>query len=70
MAKRRKKNVDIEKLHVRDKHKKVNGSVGGDICIFIFLTLLGVFMVKNLIKNLPKEFIIKVLHKICLLEAN
>ncbi|MGN0601937.1 MAG: carbohydrate ABC transporter permease [Oscillospiraceae bacterium] len=45
MAKRRKKKVDIEKLHVRDKHKKINGSLGGDICIFIFLALLGAFMI-------------------------
>lgn len=45
MAKRRKKNIDIEKLHVRDKRKKINGSLGGDICIFIFLALLGLFMI-------------------------
>ena len=45
MAKRRKKKVDIEKLHVRDKHKKINGSLGGDICIFVFLILLGAFMI-------------------------
>ncbi len=45
MAKRRKKKVDIEKLHVRDKHKKINGSLGGDICIFAFLILLGAFMI-------------------------
>lgn len=44
MAKKKKKK-DIEKLRVRDKHKKINGSLGGDICIFIFLTLLGVFMI-------------------------
>ncbi len=44
MAKKKKKK-DIEKLKVRDKHKKINGSLGGDICIFIFLALLGVFMI-------------------------
>ena len=27
------------------KKKKINGSRGGDVCIFIFLTLLGVFMI-------------------------
>ena len=40
-----KKKKDIQTLKVRDKHKKINGSVGGDICIFIFLALLGIFMV-------------------------
>lgn len=44
MAKKKKKK-DIQTLKVRDKHKKINGSLGGDICIFIFLTLLGIFMV-------------------------
>ncbi|MDE6149062.1 MAG: carbohydrate ABC transporter permease, partial [Ruminococcus sp.] len=44
MAKKKKKK-DIEKLRVRDKHKKINGSLGGDICIFVFLVLLGVFMI-------------------------
>ncbi|MGN0633145.1 MAG: carbohydrate ABC transporter permease [Oscillospiraceae bacterium] len=41
--KRRKKS--IEQLKVKDKRKKINGSVGGDVCIFIFLAVLGVFMV-------------------------
>lgn len=42
---RRKKNVDIEKLKVKKKNKKINGSLGGDIVIFIFLLLLGIFMI-------------------------
>lgn len=45
MARRKKKHVDIEKLKVRDKKRRVNGSLGGDIAIFVFLTLLGVFMI-------------------------
>ena len=45
MAKRRKKKVDIEKLHVKDKRKKINRSLGGDICIFAFLIILGAFMI-------------------------
>lgn len=43
MAKKKKK--DIEKLRVRKRNKKINGSLGGDICIFVFLTLLGLFMI-------------------------
>ena len=42
---RRKKKKSIDQLKVKDKHKKINGSVGGDVCIFIFLVLLGIFMV-------------------------
>lgn len=45
MARRRKKKQSIEKLKVKDKRKRVNGSLGGDICIFVFLILLGIFMV-------------------------
>ncbi|MBP3272403.1 MAG: carbohydrate ABC transporter permease [Ruminococcus sp.] len=43
--KKKKKKVSIEDLKVKDKKKKINGSKGGDVCIFIFLTLLGVFMI-------------------------
>jgi ABC-type glycerol-3-phosphate transport system permease component len=42
---RRKKKKSIEQLKVKDKHKKINGSVGGDVCIFLFLALLGIFMI-------------------------
>ncbi|MCR5121459.1 MAG: carbohydrate ABC transporter permease [Ruminococcus sp.] len=46
MARRRRKKVSIEQLKVKDnKNKHVNGSVGGDICIFLFLAILGIFMV-------------------------
>ncbi len=45
MARRKKKQVSIDKLKVSDKKKRVNGSLGGDIAIFVFLTLLGLFMV-------------------------
>ncbi|MBQ9374742.1 MAG: carbohydrate ABC transporter permease [Ruminococcus sp.] len=44
MAKKKKKK-DIQTLRVRKKNKKINGSLGGDICIFVFLALLGTFMV-------------------------
>ena len=44
MARRRRKK-SIEQLKVREKRKKINGSVGGDICIFLFLSILGIFMV-------------------------
>lgn len=43
--KRRKKKQSIERLKVSEKRKRVNGSRAGDICIFIFLILLGAFMV-------------------------
>ena len=45
MAKRRRNQVSIDKLKVKDKKKRINGSLGGDITIFIFLTLLGLFMI-------------------------
>lgn len=45
MARKKKNQVSIEKLKVKDKSKKVNGSLGGDICIFVFLCLLGIFMI-------------------------
>ena len=42
MAKKRKK-VNIEKVHVKKK-QHVNGSLAGDVGIFIFLAFLGIFM--------------------------
>ena len=45
MARKKKKQVSIDKLKVKDKKKRVNGSLGGDIAIFIFLALLGIFMI-------------------------
>ena len=45
MAGRKKKKQSIEKLKVSDKKKSINGSRAGDVCIFIFLVLLGAFMV-------------------------
>ncbi len=41
---RRKHTVDIEKLKVKKK-RKINASLGGNIGIFIFLSLFGIFMV-------------------------
>ena len=43
MAQKNKKS--IEKLKVRENKKPINGSRAGDVCIFIFLMLLGAFMV-------------------------
>ena len=45
MARKRKKHQSIEKLKVKEKKARVNGSLGGDIVIFVFLCLLGAFMV-------------------------
>lgn len=46
LKKRQKKRGDIEKARVKkSKGKHINGSLGGDICIFILLCLLGIFMV-------------------------
>ena len=42
----RRKKKGIEKMNVREKKgRKVNGSVAGDVVIFIFLCLLGAFMI-------------------------
>ncbi|MBR6101620.1 MAG: carbohydrate ABC transporter permease [Ruminococcus sp.] len=45
MARKKKKQVSIDKLKVKNKKKRINGSLGGDIVIFIFLALLGLFMI-------------------------
>lgn len=46
LRKRQKKKGDIEKARVKkSKGKHINGSLGGDICIGLLLTLLGLFMV-------------------------
>lgn len=45
MARRKKKQVAIDKLKVKDKKKRINGSLGGDITILVFLILLGIFMI-------------------------
>lgn len=45
MARRKKKQVAIDKLKVKDKKKRINGSLGGDIAILVFLILLGLFMI-------------------------
>lgn len=41
----RRKKKGIERLNVKEKKKRVNGSLSGDICIFVFLILLGAFMI-------------------------
>lgn len=50
----RKKN--IQDLKVKDKRKRTAGSLGGDICIFTFLVLLGVFMVFPLYYAIIQSF--------------
>ena len=40
MARKKKRKQSIEKLKVKEKRKRVNGSLGGDIAIFVFLVLL------------------------------
>lgn len=57
MAKRRKKPVNIDKVHVKkSKGKHINGSLAGDIAIFILLTLLGLFMIFPLYYSIIQSF--------------
>ncbi len=51
-----KKKKDINELKVKDKRKRINGSLGGDIVIFIFLALLGIFMVFPLYYAIIQSF--------------
>ncbi len=54
---RRKKPVNIEKVHVKkSKGKHINGSLAGDICIFILLALLGIFMIFPLYYSIIQSF--------------
>lgn len=54
---RRKKPVNIDKVHVKkSKGKHINGSLGGDICIGILLTLLGIFMIFPLYYSIIQSF--------------
>lgn len=41
----RRKKKGIEKMNVKERKARVNGSLAGDICIFVFLVLLGAFMI-------------------------
>lgn len=50
----RKKNIN--ELKVKDKRKRTAGSLGGDIFIFIFLCLLGIFMVFPLYYAIIQSF--------------
>ena len=54
MARKRRK-VSIEKLKVKDKKKQVNKSLAGDIAIFVFLCLLGSFMLFPLYYSLVQS---------------
>lgn len=53
MAKKKKR---IEDLKVKDKRKRTAGSLGGDIFIFVFLCLLGIFMVFPLYYAIIQSF--------------
>lgn len=52
MAKRK----NIQDLKVKDKRKRTAGSLGGDIFIFVFLCLLGIFMVFPLYYAIIQSF--------------
>lgn len=51
-----KKKKNIEDLKVKDKRKRTAGSLGGDIFIFVFLCLLGIFMVFPLYYAIIQSF--------------
>ncbi len=53
MSKRKK---NINDLKVKDKRKRTAGSLGGDIFIFVFLCLLGIFMVFPLYYAIIQSF--------------
>ncbi|MBE6837740.1 MAG: carbohydrate ABC transporter permease [Ruminococcus sp.] len=48
--------TSVHDLKVKDKRKRTSGSLGGDICIFIFLCLLGIFMVFPLYYAILQSF--------------
>lgn len=51
-----KKKKNIDDLKVKDKRKRTAGSLGGDIFIFVFLCLLGIFMVFPLYYAIIQSF--------------
>lgn len=50
------KKKNINELKVKDKRKRTAGSLGGDIFIFVFLCLLGIFMVFPLYYAIIQSF--------------
>lgn len=57
LKKLRKRKVDIDTVHVKkSKGKHINGSLGGDIAIFILLALLGIFMIFPLYYSIIQSF--------------
>lgn len=44
-TKKKKKRVDIDHVKVRKNAKKITASRGGNICIFLFLCITGIFMI-------------------------
>lgn len=57
LRKLRRKKVNIEKVHVKkSKGKHINGSLAGDIAIFLLLALLGIFMIFPLYYSIIQSF--------------
>ena len=57
LRKRQKKRGSIENAKVKkSKGKHINGSLGGDIAIFILLALLGIFMLFPLYYSIIQSF--------------
>ncbi|MBP1572339.1 MAG: carbohydrate ABC transporter permease [Oscillospiraceae bacterium] len=44
-TKKKKKRVDIDNVKVKKNNKKLTASRGGNICIFLFLCITGIFMI-------------------------
>lgn len=64
LAKLRKRQakINIDKLHVKKRKKRTNGSTAGTVVIFIFLILLGIFMVFPLYYAILQSF--KPIHEL------
>lgn len=57
LKKLRRKKVNVDTVHVKkSKGKKINGSLGGDIAIFMLLGLLGLFMIFPLYYSIIQSF--------------
>ncbi len=57
LKKLRRRKVNVDTVHVKkSKGKKINGSLGGDIAIFMLLGLLGLFMIFPLYYSIIQSF--------------
>lgn len=59
---KRQSKINIEKLHVKKNKKRANGSTAGTVAIFIFLILLGIFMIFPLYYAILQSF--KPIHEL------